>query len=221
MARKHPGQSILENAYELESPADNVAYYRAFAPTYDTDFAAELGWFYPQAIAEIYHRAAVPADLPIADIGCGTGFVAAKLGLAARDIDGMDISPEMLEIARQKILYRALHQVDLTGPLGQFAGHYGAVLSAGTFTHGHLGPGPLRALLEIARPGALFVIGVNEVHYEKQRFGEALDAMRDTGQITGLRLDPIKMYSKAGHDHSDDGAFVLQYRKCPPASAAP
>ena len=46
-----------------------------------------------------------------------------------------------------------IYEVDLTGALNMITVTYGAVLSAGTFTHGHLGPGPLRNLLDIARPG--------------------------------------------------------------------
>lgn len=213
MPAKLPGQSILENAYKLATPGDSAAYYNAFAPTYDSDFVAQMGYQYPKAIAEAYHRTATPQDAPIADIGCGTGLVAAELGLQGIAIDGMDISPEMLAVAAQKSLYRALHTVDLTGPLDAFAGHFGAVLSAGIFTHGHLGPAPLRGLLPIARPGALFIIGVNQHHYQTQNFGVVLDAMVTDGAITPVTFDEIKIYAKAGHDHSNDRALILRYRK--------
>jgi len=213
MAEKPPGQSLLENAYQLSTPSDNKSYYRDFAPTYDTDFAQQLGWHYPQAIADAYHRAATPPDLPIADIGCGTGYVAAKLGLPADQIDGIDISPEMLAIARTKSLYRALHELDLTGPLDALSGQYGAVLSAGTFTHGHLGPGPLANLLHIARPGALFIIGVNQEHFTQRQFAETLDALQNAGKISPYRTDVTRMYSNPGHAHSEDRALILHYRK--------
>jgi predicted TPR repeat methyltransferase len=213
MPPKHPGQSILENAYRLATPDDNSAYYNAFAATYDSDFVVQMGYQYPKAIAQAYRSAAMPDDVPIADIGCGTGIVAAELALADIAIDGMDISPEMLAVAGQKSLYRRLMQVDLTGPLDAFANTYGAVLSAGTFTHGHLGPAPLGSLLHIARPGALFIIGVNQQHYQAQDFGSVLDAMVDGGAITPVTFDAINIYSKDGHAHSNDRALVLQYRK--------
>ncbi len=213
MVEKTAGQAILENAYKLSTPDDNVAYYRDFAPTYDTDFAEQLGWYYPKAIAEIYRGQAAEGDVPIADIGCGTGFVAAELGVPRQQIDGMDISPEMLGAARRKNLYRDLYQVDLTGSLRAIANGYGAVLSAGTFTHGHLGPGPLRGLLDIARPGGLFIIGVNEVHYAAQQFAAVLDALARDSKIGPVKIDRAGMYSKAGHEHSNDHALILQYRK--------
>ncbi len=213
MTQKNPGQSILENAYKLATPDDNAAYYNAFAATYDSDFVAQMGYQYPKAIAEAYRSTATPEDIPIADIGCGTGIVAAELALPNTAIDGIDISPEMLAVARQKSLYRRLMQVDLTGPLDTIANTYGAVLSSGTFTHGHLGPAPLRGLLDIARAGALFIIGVNQQHFEAQNFASLLDALVADGAITSVTLDEIKVYSKDGHDHSNDRAFILQYRK--------
>lgn len=208
---KNLGQSILENAYKLATPGDNAAYYDAFAPTYDSDFVAQLGYQYPKAIAEAYLRHAAPDDTPIADVGCGTGLVAVELALPDTVIDGMDISPEMLVVAGQKSLYRLLTQVDLTGPL--IPNTYGAVLSSGTFTHGHLGPEPLRGLLTIARPGALFIIGVNQHHFEAQKFAVVLDALIADALISAVKLDEVMMYSKQGHDHSNDRALILQYRK--------
>ena len=79
MTRNSAGQSLLENAYKLSTPEDNEEYYNAFASTYDLEFADELGWHYPAAIAEIYREAGTTIDLPIADIGCGTGLVASAL----------------------------------------------------------------------------------------------------------------------------------------------
>ena len=70
MIKKSAGQTLLENAYKPASPDPNVAYYNAFAPTYDMEFADELGWHYPAAIAEIYRDACTTTDTPIADIGC-------------------------------------------------------------------------------------------------------------------------------------------------------
>ena len=54
MIEKSAGQTLLENAYKLSTPEDNVDYYDAFASTYDTDFADALGWHYPAAIAAAY-----------------------------------------------------------------------------------------------------------------------------------------------------------------------
>lgn len=210
---KISGEQDLENTYKLASPEDIVDYYRGFAPSYDTGFAQEMGWYYPKAIAGAYLKQATADDAPVADIGCGTGIVAAELNLAPDQIDGMDISPEMLVLAQEKGLYRRLYEVDLTGELSAIDNAYGAVVSAGTFTFGHLGPAPLRGLLRIARPGALFIIGVNRAHFEKEHFAEMLEDMVNQREIGPVALEDIAMYAKSGHAHSDDRALVLQFRK--------
>ncbi len=212
MTQKTAGQDLLENAYKLHTPDDNVAYYNAFAPTYDDAFAAQLGWHTPKAIAEAYHRQKA-GDVPIADIGCGTGYVAMELGVPRELIDGMDISTEMLSLAKQKNLYRALYEVDLTASLDKISNNYGAVLSAGTFTHGHLGPEPLRALLTIARSGGLFIIGVNQAHFDQTKFSNLLDALVNENKIRALKIERINSYSNTDHDHSNDHAMLLQFRK--------
>jgi SAM-dependent methyltransferase len=218
MADQSAGQSGLENAYGLQSPDDNRAYYAGFAATYDTDFAEGMGWDYPRVIARIWRANAAASDLPVADIGCGTGYVAAELGLPPEAIDGMDISPDMLAIARGKGLYRSLHEVDLTGPLDALGAGYGSVVSAGTFTHGHLGPEPLAALLGIARPGALFVIGVNQRHFETRGFAPMLEGLVRDRAIDAPQVEVTRMYTRTDHAHADDRAMVLRYRKVGPPS---
>ena len=213
MTEKSAGQSLLENAYKLSTPEDNADYYDAFASTYDTDFAGTLGWHYPAAIAAAYRNAETETDTPIVDIGCGTGLVASALNLPREQIDGVDISAEMLRVSEEKELYRSLYRVDLTKALDVIANDYGAVLSAGTFTSGHLGPEPLESLLDIARAHALFVIGVKKAFFQEAEFEPVLQDMKARGLIKDLQVAVVPMYAKAGHDHSADTAFAQVYRK--------
>lgn len=213
MTDRSKGQSLLENAYRLETPADNRAYYDEFADAYDAEFAAVLGYRYPLAIASIYREYSSAEDLPIADIGCGTGLVAEALGVGPDNIDGIDISEEMLAMARAKGLYGRTIQADLTADLTPIGSNYGAVVSAGTFTSGHLGPGPLEPLLGIARSGGLLVIGVNKAFYLKAGFENAVRELEDRHLISDLRLIEVPMYDKPGHAHSADTAYALCYRK--------
>ncbi|MEO0824028.1 MAG: methyltransferase domain-containing protein [Pseudomonadota bacterium] len=213
MAETSKGQSLLENAYKLATPEDNKAYYAEFAATYDADFAGALGYHYPVAIASVYRERATERDRPVADIGCGTGLVAEALALAPAEIDGIDISAEMLARAAEKGLYRATLHADLTADLAPLARDYGAVVSAGTFTSGHLGPEPLEPLLGIARPGALFVLGVNKAFFVKAGFEAVIRGLEGRGAITDLGLVEVAMYARPGHEHSDDRAYALTYRK--------
>jgi len=88
---------LLKGAYSIETPQDSVKYYREFASLYDDQYAGQLGYIYPNMLADVYSASARVTDIPILDIGCGTGLVAQSLidtGLNSQDIDGLDISAE-------------------------------------------------------------------------------------------------------------------------------
>ncbi|MCP5087522.1 MAG: methyltransferase domain-containing protein [Rhodobacteraceae bacterium] len=213
MAETRDGKQLLEGAYNLSTPDDNIAYYKDFAAVYDTDFVTALGYVFPKLLAEHYLRFSEESDLPVADIGCGTGLVAEALQLPAKSIDGIDISSDMLEVSAAKNIYRSLYQADLTASVSHLPCDYGSVISAGTFTHGHLGPEPLKRILNLVRPNGLYCIGVNAVHFAQGGFGETLRDMKDQGQITSPIISELEMYQGEGHAHSQDKALVIQYRK--------
>src|SRR4029079_1037348 len=69
-------------------------------------------------------------------------------------IDGADISPAMLDLAAQVGVYRHLFTADLTQPLA-IDHRYGASVSAGTFTAGHIGADAIPSLVSLLQPGAV------------------------------------------------------------------
>lgn len=204
------GKRLLEAAYRLATPQDNRAYYRDIAGRYDSEFVEALGYSYPAKVAAIYQSLAGPGDEPVADIGCGTGLVGVALNAV---VDGMDISPDMLAVATRRGVYRALYEVDLTADLTALPGGYGAVVSAGTFTHGHLGPEVLTSLLDLAGPGALYVIGVNAAHYADWGFEATLQGLETEGRIGAVAATQVPIYAESGHDHEGDRALVLNWRR--------
>lgn len=213
MTMKSDALNLLENAYTLETPEDNKQYYTGFAPLYDQEFATGLGYGLPHVVARKFSDLSTNSDFPIADIGCGTGLVAEALPMQTGRIDGMDISEQMLDIARGKQLYRKLYQVDLTASLSSIVNDYGAVLSAGTFTHGHLGPESLAALLKIAKANALFVVAVNKAHFQQHGFDQLLEKLHGNGQILDVAVYENAIYARRDHAHSEDMACIVCFRK--------
>ena len=213
MSEKRTPNELLEGAYAIETPDDNLTYYKDFADHYDAEFATRLGYIYPSVIAEFYHKYAGTADRPVADIGCGTGLVAEAMKLPQSDIHGFDISPDMLDQATAKGIYAGLHRVDLSQAIDPPETPFGAVVSAGTFTHGHLGPEPLENLWTLAAQGALFCIGVNAQHYVAKGFEAVLNRLETEGQITQPTLETVPIFSDPNSPHGKDTAHVLIYRK--------
>ena len=202
----------LQSAYALETPQDSKRLYADWAQSYDESFAAQMDYQMPLTIAALYGEVAQGAA-PVADVGAGTGLVGAHITLrAGAAIDALDISAEMLAEAEKRGVYRSFIQCDLTTVLPIEGATYGAVISAGTFTHGHVGPEALDELLRIAKPGAAFVLGINAAHFAAHGFEAKLAALAP--QIEGLEIRSIPIYGKgADPAHKDDTANVAIFFK--------
>ena len=204
----------LEDAYGVKSPDDSVRLYRDWAATYDAEFAASRGYVYPARLARLFAQRAGTTDVPVLDVGAGTGLVAQALAkISAVAVDAIDISVDMLDVSREKGLYQEYHEADLTRPLEIADAHYGAILSAGTFTHGHVGPGALDELLRIARPGALFCLGINATAFDKYGFGSAFAALNGKGEISPVEFVLENYYDNATDEHAADIAYTAMFRK--------
>ena len=200
----------LDNAYDIDGPDSARRLYGDWAATYDDSFGDGWGYVAPRRIAETY-LAQADGDTPILDIGAGTGLVAEHL--QGEIVDAFDITPEMLDIAKGKGLYRSLITGDLLTPLAVPDNSYGGVISCGTFTHGHVGPACLPELLRVTRPGALFVCGTIAAVFDGMGFGSALAQLQAQGKISALRFAEIDIYDKSDHPHGEDRGLVMIFRK--------
>lgn len=199
----------LTSAYALQGNAEVRDLYDAWAETYDTGFAMDQGYRLPLEVSVAYHEAGGVG--PVLDVGAGTGLVGeelAKLGIGP--VDGLDLSPDMLRVAEAKGLYRHLIEADVTQPLPG-APSYAGIISAGTFTLGHVGPEGVVALLDGAAEGTLFVISVNAMHYESAGFAACLDGIGD--RISDVRFKDVKIYDhRCDPAHRNDTARLLIFR---------
>lgn len=202
----------LDDAFAVDGPEANRELYASWADTYESVFLAENDYEYHRHVAAAFRDAQVSLDTldgPVLDAGCGTGVVGAELArLGVGVIDGIDISPEMLAKAASKThdgspTYRQLFEADLTGPINLADDAYAGVVSAGAFTHGHLGPETIRELLRVARPGARCSLGINSAHFEELGFGDWLARRETEGQISELEFELRPIYGAADPEDPD------------------
>lgn len=209
----------LDDAYGLETPEDNVRLYRDWADSYEDEFMASHGYVYHVKVAEVFAEMADRSDSPVLDVGCGTGVVGADLaGRGPWAIDGLDISAEMLIKAAEKRnrvgepVYGSLIEADLTKPLSIADDVYGAVISSGTFTMGHVGPEALTELVRIVRSGGLLVFGVNSEFYVERDFDAHLGRLATQSLAREERRVEVPMYDRDDHEHAAATAQVISLR---------
>ncbi len=208
--KNRPG---LDDSYNSSSADDNRRVYRDWAATYDEEFAGRSGYRFGWLIAEAF--VAAGGQGPVLDAGCGTGLVADRLPESII-VDGVDLSPDMLDVAARKGRYRRLVEADLTKPLPFEDGAYGGITCAGTFTQGHVGPEALAGLLRVLRPGATCAISIKLPFFETAGFAKAFEALAAGNRISRPSIREERVYSEDStppEGHENDLACILTFRK--------
>ncbi|MCH9655068.1 MAG: methyltransferase domain-containing protein [Planctomycetes bacterium] len=89
--------------------------YERFSSFYDSNLIEELEYVVPEKLSEAIEMV-FPGrtDLKILDLGCGTGLSGERLRERAGTLDGIDLSSEMISLARKRNLYNSLEVAEIT-----------------------------------------------------------------------------------------------------------
>ena len=209
--------ALLEAAYAVESPDDNRELYAKWAATYE-QFLETNRYIYALQVAEMFAERSATRTGAVLDAGCGTGRVGLELSrLGVSPVDGIDISPEMLEKARTMSgpdgtpSYRRLMEADLTGSIDLGTDSYSGLVSSGAFTHGHLGPDALLELLRVVRPGSVGVVGVNASIFESNGFKDRFERYASDGVIADLDVQLRHVYVDIDADNANHLAHIAVF----------
>ncbi len=167
----------LQRARSISGSEEARSVYAEWAVSYDRDVFSTLKVTGTDTIADLLHKYTPNTEnARVLDAGCGTGAVAVRLkarGFAC--IDGVDLSPDMLKIARAKGLYRHLTEADLNQPFDLPDSPYTAIVSAGTFTTGHVGVKGFHNLFaQLTNDGLMACVIANPV-WQGDRFDAHID----------------------------------------------
>ena len=202
-------EDLLQRAYDVKSPEEAIDLYRDWADSYDQQLERGLRYVAPAVIAQMLSVAEPDHTVRVLDIGCGTGLVGVSLSkLGFVHVDGLDFSSQMLNEARRKGVYSELIQADLNESLDLTLSTYGAAISCGTFTHGHVDANALDRIVSLLKPGAIFACTIHQAVWEAAGFARALERLGSDGV---LAVEEI--YERAYFDGSGpDGRFCLPRR---------
>lgn len=188
----------MREAMSLDGDVDKLAaFYARWASYYDDDVSSH-GYGLPAMMVETV-LAATRIDgatrrfgdrsSKVLDAGCGTGLVGVALrGAGYTELHGIDISPEMIERARERGIYRSLEAgVDLATPLpDHLRSTADIVLVGGVFTVGHIPPEALQVVATLARPGGLLAVSTRASYHVDVGFRDVQRRLADDGLLQQL-----------------------------------
>jgi predicted TPR repeat methyltransferase len=184
-----------------------------YADSFDSHLRGKLQYAAPemiaQAVAELTAADAPERRYDILDLGCGTGLIGPLLRPLARTLDGVDLSPAILEKAREKNVYDSLDVADMVALLNDRPKSYDLLTAADSIIY----TGDLSPLFEAAaralRPGGLFAFTVEagtgdryHLHKKTLRYTHSEPYLRHIAGIHGYaveRFTPVIPRYEAEH----------------------
>jgi predicted TPR repeat methyltransferase len=93
----------------------------------------------------------------ILDLGCGTGLCGQKFTAFAKSLDGVDLSPKMLEIAHKRGIYDHLYSGSVETYFTQTSNTYDVIVAASLFLYFNDLQPVFNSCFSHLRPGGFFV----------------------------------------------------------------
>ncbi len=166
-------ERMWKRAYAARGRDDLQRLYADWADTYDQDHES-IGFFGHRLAAEVLARNTTRHDVArVLDAGCGTGAAGEALAaLGFRDVVGLDLSPEMLERARAKGVYRETRVADLGLPVDAYPeSTFDAAVLVGVFSYGQAPAETLDEIVRLVRPGGVVALTMRTDFHEQDAMG--------------------------------------------------
>lgn len=151
---------ILDKVYGAKTVDELEAGYDDWAKTYEDDLQ-RFGYRIPAIVTGLCGRYVGLDAVPLLDAGCGTGLIGDALHLLGYDhLVGIDMSTEMLRVARDKRTYRELHRMILGNRLDFEDSTFAATFAVGVITIGHAPADALDELIRVTQTGGHLIFSI-------------------------------------------------------------
>jgi predicted TPR repeat methyltransferase len=119
------------------SPREFVtSLFDTYAGTFDKHLVKDLEYRIPSRLYELFTSCAgTGSKLSLLDLGCGSGLSGEAFKEVACHMEGVDLSPKMIEKARARHIYDKLHVDDLLELLSDRSATYDLIVAADVFVY--------------------------------------------------------------------------------------
>lgn len=154
-------KSYLNDVYD-GGTNDSRELYASWASTYDNE-VQKNGYVTPERVAKALKDIVTNQSEVILDYGCGTGLSGFALqAVGFTNIDGLDVSQEMVSLAEKKSIYKKLTVFDPSTKIPVHADQYKIITAIGVIG---AGAAPLEVfdnLFSLLPPSGLFAFSFND-----------------------------------------------------------
>ena len=180
-------------------PDECIQYlYRRFSSFYERNVIEELSYQGPEHLQSMVESVIGDRQqLAVLDLGCGSGLAGVRFKPRAATLVGVDLSPEMVDLARARGIYDHLEVAEITDWLGRNPQQFDLIVACDCFIY-------FGDLSQLAGPAAkhLRSNGVFAFTVEKGRYPFALtdsgryehhpDHVREVAAAAGLHVERLE-----------------------------
>lgn len=189
---------LAQNQRLLTAPPDYIqSLFDAYADHYDAHLLTALDYQIPTLFQNATVNFLPTKKLDILDLGCGTGLCAIPFKSHAHTLSGVDLSENMLAMARQKNIYNQLIKSDLTTFLTDKTAAYDLILAGDVLVY----IGELESILQLIqlalREKGLFVFNAEisvDNNYKMNQSGRFTHSKHYLDALTAKNRFKIENY---------------------------
>jgi predicted TPR repeat methyltransferase len=173
--------------------------YQRFSSFYEKNVVGELSYEGPQHMGQIL---APPLDgrppLAMLDLGCGSGLAGVEFKRRTARMVGIDLSPEMVELARARNIYDRLDVAEITDWLARCEETFDLIVACDTLIYFGDLLLVVPAAAKLLRPGGIFAFTLERgerfpFHLaDSGRYTHHPDHIREAAAKAGLRVERLE-----------------------------
>lgn len=184
---------IIKFSHQINNLNNLQTFYSSWSESYDDD-VKKCHYSGPESLINIFVDMFRINGSRIIDVGCGTGLITEHLNTNKYqiEVDGLDLSQEMLDIAKKRGYYTHLYQKNVYLIDESVERTYDFAISSGMFTHSHVEPRAIENILHLLTQYGTFIFTVRNSYCEQSKFDDCIKQLQNENKIRNyMKIDNV------------------------------